>query len=64
MTTSKTVFERGDFVIWIDDDLDEPVTRTGYIAEVLSTQFLIVDEGGHERFVNERNKSLKLAGEN
>lgn len=63
MTTSKTIFEVGDRVTWLDDDVDPPEQRVGNIALVLSTQFLIMCPDGRERFVTERNKSLKLEGE-
>lgn len=63
MTTSKTIFDVGDKVTWLDEDVDPPVQRTGNIAVVLSTQFVILCPDGRERFVTERNKSLKLVQE-
>lgn len=63
MSTSKTIFDVGDRVTWLDEDVDPPVQRTGNIAVVLSTQFVILCPDGRERFVTERNKSLKLMPE-
>ena len=63
MTTSKTIFDVGDRVTWMDEDVDPPIQRFGHIAVVLSTQFVILCPDGRERFVTERNKTLKLVQE-
>lgn len=63
MSTSKTIFDINDLVVWTDDDVDPPVERRGHITVILAAQMLVRCTDGRERFVMNTNRTLRLAGE-